>query len=185
MDQVAEDFRDVFVERLYKLNAGERARFKRNAGITVNESHNAMGLFYKKLLYDRTLRDYQENTYFLVATLFSFEKIHKKNQAGAEKESSNKPDNFGESLGEIRRRTNAKKKDSAKGLDTRFERLLDADEQQLPFYMRREIHFLFNNGGRMDWVKLLKDLLNWHHPDRYVQRNWAQAYFSTPTQKDN
>ena len=176
MNQVIEkeDFQVVFVKRLYGLNAGERARFKRNAGTAISESHNAMGLFYKQLLYDRTLRDYQEDTYFLVATLFAFEKKRKKNQEDAEKEFLKKPDTFGKSLGEIRQSKNAK------GLDTRFERLLDADEQQLPFYLRHEIPFLFNNGGHVDWIKLLKDLLNWKHPTRYVQRKWARDYF-TPT----
>ena len=180
MNQVAEkeDFQTIFVKRLYKLDAGERARLKRNAGTAMEKSHNVMGLFYKKLLYDRTLRDYQENTYFLVATLFALEKKLKKNQEGDEEKMSKRPDNFGKSLGKIRWRANAKKENSAKGLDTRFERLLDADEQQLPYYMRREILFLFNNGGSVDWVMLLKDLLNWHHPNRYIRRKWARDYFS-------
>lgn len=180
MNEVAEkeDFQTIFVKRLYKLDSGERARFKRNAGIAINESHNAMGLFYKKLLYDLRLYNDQENVYFLVATLFAFEKKPKKSKEDAGKEPQKRPDNFGKSLSKIRWQN------SAKGLDRRFERLLDADGQQLLFYMHREVKFLFNNGGSVDWVKLLKDLLNWDHPARYVQRNWARAYFATPTQEE-
>ncbi len=182
-----EDFSLTFVRRLRKLDPGERARLRRNAGLAMKESHNAMGLFYKKLVYDRILREYEEETYFLVATLFTFQKKHKFNSenVGEEKEEQMASKNFGKSLGEIKRRMNAKKKDSAKGLDTRFERLLDADEQQLPFYMRREVQFLFNNGGSVDWAKLLKDLLRWNHSDRYVQRGWARDYFSASIQKNN
>ena len=38
-----------FCERLEKLDAGEKARFKRNAGRTMAESHNVLGLFFRVL----------------------------------------------------------------------------------------------------------------------------------------
>lgn len=173
-----EDFVTAFVERLQKLDPGDRARFKRNAGLAMDESHNALGLFYKKLLYDRPLKDWEEETYFLVATLIPFEKKPNQAKEGATGEQPERPRNFGASLGQIRRRITG-----VEGLDTRFERLLDADQQQLPFYLRREVQFLFNEGGRIDWTKLLRDLLNWDNPDRFVQRAWAREYFSTPVQE--
>jgi len=151
-----------FVANLAKLDAGDRARLKRNAGSRLQESRGAMGLFYKQLLPpDMTYRP-NEDWYFLVATLYPLEKEQK----------GSIPGNFGDSLRRIR---NAK---NEAGLDRRLERLLDADEQQLPFQLRQAVHFLTSNRGRINWERLLKDLLGWTRPDRYVQRQWARAYFA-------
>ena len=151
----------------------------------MSESHNVMGLFYKKLLYDHTLRQWQEDAYFLIATLYPFEKQAKQTPDSSDAEPTQRPKNFGASLGQIRRRL-ASNKEGVAGLDNRFERLLDADEQQLSFYLRREVQFLTNADGRIDWANLLNDLLKWHYPSRYVQRHWARAYFTTqPQQPEN
>lgn len=186
MNPVAEkeEFVSTFVRRLRDLDSGERARFKRNAGAPISESHNVAGLFYKKLLFDRTLSEAQEEIYFLVATLYPFEKQPKQKPEG-ESEPPQRPENFGVSLGEVRRRLERNKAGSANGLDNRFERLLDAGVEQLPFYLRREVHFLINADGRMDWQHLLRDLLRWDYPDRRVQRNWARAYFAASSQDES
>jgi CRISPR system Cascade subunit CasB len=183
MSQIATraDFVPVYIDRLQELDSGERARFKRNAGMSMDESRNVMGLFYKRLLYDCSLRDTQEEVYFLIATLYPFEKQPKRKRETAATEPPQRPSNLGASLGEIRRRLELKKPGSAAGLDDRFERLLDADAQQLPYYLRREIHFLVNADGRIDWAQLLRDLLRWDYADRRVQRNWARSYFAAPS----
>ena len=31
----------------------------------------------------------------------------------------------------------------------------------------------------VDWESLLKDLLNWEHPERWVQKKWARSYFGS------
>jgi len=160
------DFAAEFINRLHQLDPGQRARLKRNAGNTLDESHNALGLFYKTLLRDANLPEWVEDRYFLVATLFPFEKPNAANKPI--------PPNFGASLRGVRTEKNKE------GLDNRFERLLDADEQQLPFYLRREVQFITNEGGRINWEQLLRDILGWQHPSRYVQRKWARAYFATP-----
>jgi len=162
------DFVTEFINRLRHLDPGERARLKRNAGSALDDSHSALGLFYKTLLRDANLPEWVEDRYFLVATLFPFDK--------SRDDSGESPGNLGVSLRGVRTEKNKE------GLDNRFERLLDADEQQLPFYLRREIQFITNAGGRIDWEQLLRDILGWQHPSRYVQRNWARAYFATPVQ---
>lgn len=164
-----------FVNRLRELDDGERARLKRNAGNGPDESHNALGLFYKKLLQDRTISEWAENHYFLVATLYPFEKRPKK-KPDENQEPLPSPGNLGASLRTVRTEKNGE------GLDHRFERLLDADEQQLPFYLRREIQFLTNEGGRVNWERLLHDLLRWQSPNRFVQRRWARDYFATQSE---
>jgi len=150
-----------FVENLAALDPGDRARLKRNAGNRLNEANRAAGLFYHKVLpYGVPVQ--AEDWYFLVATLYPLEKEDK----------GPIPANFGLSLRHIRTGKNEA------GLDRRVERLLDADEQQLPFHLRQAVHFLASNRGRVDWGNLLADLLRWTHPERYVQKNWARTYFA-------
>lgn len=148
----------IFIDRLTQLDAGERARFKRNAGKSLAEARdNALGLFYRLL--PPGVHVNQEETYFLVATLYPMA------EAGGK-------GNFGDALRQIRRDENAK------GLDRRIEILLDADETQLGFRLRQAIRLLHANQVRIDWSRLLTDLLYWTHPERFVQRQWAKSYFN-------
>jgi len=147
-----------FCRRLERLDAGERARLKRNAGRTLAESHNALGLFFRLL--PPNVPPYQEETYFLVATLFPL------TESGDEG-----------SLGRALYRARDKK--YAQGLDRRVETLLDADREQLPFRLRQTIRFLYSKRVTVNWPRLLKDLLAWGHPKRYVQENWARDYFAS------
>ena len=146
-----------FCERLEQLDAGERARLKRNAGRTLAESHNVLGLFFRILPHN--VPRHQEEIYFLVATLFPLA------ESGGE-------GNLGHAL------YRARDKKYAQGLDRRVEVLLDADREQLPFRLRQAIRFLDSKRVAVNWPRLLKDLLAWGHPKRYVQENWARDYFA-------
>lgn len=147
----------VFIDRLERLEAGDRARFKRNSGKNLSECSDGLALFYKLLPHGTP--QYQEEMYFLVATLFPLA------------ESGGKGD-FGSLLSKAQNSTNQK------GLDRRVEFLLDADDDQLSFRLRQSVHFLQSCWVRVDWVQLLDDLLQWKHPDRYIQQRWARSYFS-------
>ena len=155
---------ETFVEKLADLDPGERARFKRNAGNLPQESNRVMGLFYNKVL-PYGVGEWAEDWYFLVATLYPLEKVDKEQAVGPLRPS------LGGTLRQVRTEKNGP------GLDRRVERLLDADEQQLPFQLRQAVHFLTSNGGRVHWGNLLKDVLNWSHPERWVQKKWAKHYF--------
>lgn len=146
-----------FCERLAQLGAGERARLKRNAGRNMAESHNALGLVFR--LMPPNVPPFQEETYFLVATLFPLA------ASGGE-------GNLGDALYRVR----DPKYDQ--GLDRRMEVLLDASREQLPFRLRQALRFLESRRGMVDWPQLLEDLLAWDHPKRYVQEQWARAYFA-------
>ena len=177
-----------FVAALERLEDGERAKLKRNAGQTLNDSRDVMGLFYNKLLRDMQVKEWDEETYFLVATLYPFDKRRAQQQETAETNQApgeeaelakeKRRPSFGVSLRGIRSEKNGN------GLDRRVERLLDADVHQLPFYLRREVQFVTNEGGHINWPHLLDDLLKWGHPDRYVQRNWARDYFTYQPAKE-
>ncbi len=150
-----------FVNKLTKLDPGERARFKRNAGNLPHESNRVLGLFYDKVLPPQI--QYNEDWYFLVATLYPLEK---------ERDTATPPPaSLGLSLRQVRTEKNGN------GLDRRVERLLDADKQQLPFQLRQAIHFLISNQGRVHWENLLADVLQWSYPERGIQKKWARDYF--------
>jgi len=167
-----------FINNLKALDAGERARFKRNAGKTLAESYNVLGLFYHTALQGVHIPEYQEETYFLVATLFPFEKKFQ-----------GEPQPFAQAMRTVRLRQIQTRKTKDRGqklaLDTRMERLLDADRQQLPYYLRREVQFVTNEGQRLEWGVLLYDLLHWDLPTRYVQKQWARMYFGSPAPEES
>ncbi|MBP8998351.1 MAG: type I-E CRISPR-associated protein Cse2/CasB [Anaerolineaceae bacterium] len=150
------DRTSLFISRLENLDVGGRARLKRNAGKTLAEAHDVLALFYGLL--PAGLPAYQEEIYFLLATLYPLA------EGGTELD-------FGASLLKARNLTNSK------GLDSRVENLLDADLTQLHFRLRQTIHFLHSCRVRVNWQQLLEDLLQWDHPDRYVQKRWARSYF--------
>jgi len=149
-----------FVSRLARLDPGDRARLKRNAGKTLAEARDVLALFYSLL--PPGVTPAQEWSYFLVATLYPL--------TGS---------TSGSDLGAALRR--ARTAFNAKGLDRRMEYLLDADSAQLPFRLRQAVRFLASNRVRVDWPLLLRNLLAWNHPDRYVQQRWARSYFAGTT----
>lgn len=146
-----------FIRRLENLSSGDRARFKRSAGKTLSEAGDALGLLYRVLPAGVAQRD--EETYFLVATLFPLADAAQRGDFGAA----------------LRQ---AKERSGAKGMDRRVEILLDADMAQLPHRLRQTIRYLKASEVRVNWLGLLSDLLLWTHPKRMVQQRWARAYFA-------
>jgi CRISPR system Cascade subunit CasB len=147
-----------FYERLARMDAGDRARLKRNAGQPLAEARReTLGLFFSLLPYG--VPEYQHETYFLAATLYPLA------EGGGNGD-------FGTCLHRARSEHNAK------GLDRRVIALLDADESQLPYRLRRAVYFLQSNRVRVNWHSLLEDLLAWNSLSRSVQRRWARSYFA-------
>jgi len=146
-----------FCERLSRLDAGDRARLKRNAGQRLAEARGVTGLFYRLL--PPGVGAGQEDMYFLVATLFPLAEGGGRGDLGAAL-------------------CRGRSEKHARGLDRRVEILLDADAAQLPFRLRRAVQLLASNRVGVNWPQLLADLLYWTHPERFVQRRWARSYFS-------
>lgn len=147
-----------FLQRLSALDAGDKARLKRDAGKTIAEAQS-IGLFYRLLPFGLTLA--QEETYFLVATLYPLAEGGGNGNLGASLRGARNPQN-------------------ERGLNRRVEILLDSDATQLPFRLRQAIRFLKSNDVRVNWQQLLEDLLKWNRPSHIVQKQWARAYFALP-----
>jgi len=95
--------------------------------------------------------------FYLTAGLFAEHTMHQPGQP------------FARVLAEIRQ------KRESESLEQRFLALLDADEDQIAYRLRQNVRLLANMP--FDWEKFIRDLLNWFHPDRYVQVRWARQYF--------
>jgi len=154
---------DEFMRKLAALDVGAKARLKRNAGLGLAEARDVLGLFYRLLPYGVPTRD--QERYFLVATLYPLAENGSQRDLGA-------------TLRAARSTANGT------GLDRRVEVLLDSDGEQLRFRLRQAVRFAHSNRISVNWGRLLRDILFWDQSDRFVQRRWAESYFSEyPTRR--
>ncbi len=163
---------NAFIHRLETLDAGGRARLRRNAARTLNEARNVYPVFYAILPPHITRQEDQED-FFLVATLFP---------VGTRRDQPappHPPANLGASLGLLRQRLVREGRDPerANSLDRRFGALLDADREQMPFRLRQIVSLLAAREIAINWYQLLRDIRRWTKAGRPVQRSWANFYF--------
>jgi len=64
-------------------------------------------------------------------------------------------------------------------IEKRFIRLLDADAEDLPWILRQAVTLCRATSIRLDWRLLAWHIVNWDHPDRWVQRQWAQSFWDS------
>lgn len=83
----------------------------------------------------------------------------------------NPPLNLGASLAHM---VTSNNEDS---LDRRVTALLKSHPEDLPHHLRQVISLLKSKDVPVAWHQLLKDILNWDHPEGFVQRAWAQAFW--------
>ena len=153
-----------FIEYLLSLSEGEKrgalASLRRGMGKVPGQAPE-MFRYVLPWLPENASRE-QERAYFLLASLLAY---HPKNCTEG---------NMGNHLGRCR---DPQGNDDA--LERRFSILLAAHPEDLPYYLRQAVSFLKSKDEiPINWSQLLKDLLGWDHPDRYVQRQWARAFWS-------
>ncbi|MBP8950192.1 MAG: type I-E CRISPR-associated protein Cse2/CasB [Candidatus Promineofilum sp.] len=171
-----------FIGNLAKLEDGDRARLKRNAGKSLADSRDVRLLFYSRVA-PHSMAAWQEERYFLLATLYPLDKAQRRRErrpADQNIEDLPPTGSFG-SFGKSFRlaRTDLNKA----GIDRRFARLLDADLEDLSFQLRQAVTRLTSEWLPIDWAQLARDLLNWDSTRRTVQRNWARDYVAAEPQK--
>jgi len=67
-------------------------------------------------------------------------------------------------------------------LERRFTALLAAHPDDLPDFLRQAISFLRSKDRPVNYHQLLGDILAWGHPNRYVQKQWARAFWGRGVQ---
>lgn len=70
--------------------------------------------------------------------------------------------------------------DRRSSTEDRFVALLNAHPDDLPYYLRQAVSLVRSHEIPVDWTMLYRDLCNWHHADRFVQRKWARAFWGAP-----
>lgn len=108
----------------------------------------------------------EEPAYYLVAGLFALHPANWRKEEGDKRLT-----NFGASFAWLKSKT-----DSG-SIEKRFVALLDCHEDDLPEHLRHAISLFKSKEILVDWVQLLRDLRNWNHEDRFVQRRWARAFW--------
>jgi len=103
---------------------------------------------------------WREAAYYLIAALFAYH-----------------PDAGGiDNMGRHFARTRDPQGDNT-AIERRFTALLAAHPDDLDFYLRQAVSFLKSKEVPVNWHQLLSDVLAWGHPERYVQRQWARAFW--------
>lgn len=67
--------------------------------------------------------------------------------------------------------------DSLAPVEKRFSNLLAAHQDELHYHLRQAISYLKADNIAINWHQLAHDIRGWSHPDRFVQRNWANAFW--------
>ncbi len=108
----------------------------------------------------RFVQDWNEADVYMVASLFA---LHP---------SSTKFGNMGDHLRSLVRELG----DDA-STERRFVQLLRMRRGALEPRLRQHISILKSKDIAVNWHQLFGDLRNWGHPNRFVQRNWARAFW--------
>ncbi len=74
---------------------------------------------------------------------------------------------------------------SAEATERRFVQLLRARRDTLEPRLRQQVSILKSNDIAVNWHQLIADLRNWNHPDRFVQRRWAGAFWRANQSESN
>ncbi len=109
----------------------------------------------------------QERAYFIVAALFGL----------YPKPSWKKDDrfnNFGKSISFLKSKSDS--------IELRFNALLNANEEDLPYHLRQMVGLLESSDAPINWHLLLHDIRFWSHEDKFVQRSWAKGFWGSTTE---
>jgi CRISPR system Cascade subunit CasB len=142
------------LETLQK-NRGALAKLRRGLGSTYGDVE-----MYPYVVSFLPKEKYLHGFYFLVASLFG---MHSETGAG---------DN--ESIGAV-----FSKFSQNDSVEKRFKALINADEKDLSYHLRQAVSLARSKNIPVNYHRLLQDLLNWSHPDHFVQLQWARDFWGS------
>lgn len=168
----------AFISSLRKLDTGRRAALRRNAGNSLAEARK-VPWFHELLV--RYAHGYDDEAFFLVATLFAADKV-------AISEETEPDGDLGATLHVLRSKSPA-----PESLDRRFGILLDAELDaggggEFAFRLRQMVRLILSKKDhtiRINWPQLLHDAKRWHSERKYIQKEWARNYYAPLTPENN
>lgn len=110
---------------------------------------------------------WREAAFYTIAALFAYHP----QSAGR----GNMGDHFAQARGRLGDET---------AIDRRFTVLLAAHPEDLDFHLRQAVSFLKSKDVPVNWHQLLVDMVAWGHPEGYVQRRWARAFWGRRPQQE-
>jgi len=151
--------KNVFVSYLETLkdDRGKLAALRRGLGLPPGTCADMYPVVAPRLPRNPPKR--MEEIYYLMASLFGFHPLST--------ESGN--------MGDHMRRASGS--DLSPAVERRFVRLLAAHWEDLPDELRQAVSFLKSKEIGVNWHQLINDLNYWTHPERLVQRRWANAFW--------
>ncbi len=155
---------DRFVDHLEGLerreDRGALAKLRRGVGRRPGEAVESLPLIVPFLPFD----DRQADAFFCVAALF-----------GLHPEPGGRG-NFGDVFRGLGEHESAQK---------RFVALLNCHEDELGEHLRHAVTLARFKNVPIDFRQLLRDLTYWTHPERFVQLEWAKAYWGHAARHDD
>lgn len=148
--------------RMASLETGEsRARLARLRRSLSGKVEAYAGLREIGQWMGSEMSDRDINRYLLVAGLFSINPVNGNDQS------------FGITLRKLSKTLGT----GASSLDLRVQQLLEAEYEDLGYYMRQLVQLLRTKNLPVNYYSLERDLNWWSHQDRFVQRRWARHYY--------
>lgn len=123
---------------------------------------------------------WQEDAALLVGPLFAlWHQGEEKPKRAGEK------DNLGASmlaLVDAMVREGTSRDDAMKRVERRFNGLLNGHVDDLQPHLRHAVLLLKSKAVPINWRLLLRDVQQWSHEDRWVQREWARSFWAPRTE---
>lgn len=162
---------EAFLDSIRSLDKGKLAELRRCSGRTLAESGKACWFYglTNRFRVDR----YNEEIFFLVATLFAGDKSALSSKTGY-------TGDFGRSMKAL-----ASLSSSSDSIERRFGLLLDSEfdsngSGEMAFRLRQTVRLLLSKNIAIDWPQLLDDLKYWSHEEKRARKNWARSFYSAP-----
>ncbi len=123
----------------------------------LGKEPGAMARVHKHVVPYLPEKRYNDRWYYLTATLFgAFPKYLKDRSLGA-------------AFRPLRQKSDS--------MEARFVALLNAHAEDVDAHLRYAVRLLKSYDEPLDWFRLFEDLLQWDHPEGYVQLRWARDFY--------
>ncbi len=163
-EQTIHPFINHLRELAEKENRGALAALRRGLGQPPGSAPEMYR--YVEPFLRSTRSQNQEAAHYLVAALFA---LHPK------------PGGVGNLGGHM---ALARSEGGEDALERRFTALLSAHPDDLPGYLRQAVSFLKSKEVPVNWNQLFHDLQYWDHEDRWIQKQWANAFWRRTPQTE-